>query len=404
MPNYKILILDFGEIQSDDIKFLLRKCGYEVVQRVVKDNFIEVVIKEMPHVVLINCIEENYMKLEVCRKLKENNTIKNIPIIVALNLVNSEVKKKYILAGIDDYISYPLEKEELILKIRNHGKSKQLENKLNKCEMALAENIETIKKQRNELDRNLSLASNIQDALIPKSVGDIPNCSFSWIYQPSGKVGGDIFDIFMLDDEHLGLYMIDVMGHGVASSMLAVILSETLTLNVDKGSPLKRKTYSPPYYEIVPPVEVINYLNKRFPFVKYEHYFTIFYAILNIKTGVMKYVRGGHPNPLIVKDTGNIIELDAYGTPVGFEFTEEYEEETVYLDSGDHLIIYTDGLMELEDEDGNPIESEGIIDYIHKESNSVNDYLTRGLNKLIREQPILKDDLSVLEMRWIKFV
>lgn len=404
MPNYKILILDFGEIQSDDIKFLLRKCGYEVVQRVVKDNFIEVVIKEMPHVILINCIEENYTKLEVCRKLKENNTTKDIPIIVALNLVNSEVKKKYILAGIDDYLVYPLEKEELILKIRNHGKSKQLENKLNKCEMALAENIETIKKQRNELDRNLSLASNIQDALIPKSVGDIPNCSFSWIYQPSGKVGGDIFDIFMLDDEHLGLYMIDVMGHGVASSMLAVILSETLTLNVDKGSPLKRKTDSPPYYDIVPPVEVINYLNKRFPFVKYEHYFTIFYAILNIKTGVMKYVRGGHPNPLIVKDTGDIIELDAYGTPVGFEFTEEYEEETVYLDSGDHLIIYTDGLMELEDEDGNPIESEGIIDYIHKESNSVNDYLTRGLNKLIREQPILKDDLSVLEMRWIKFV
>lgn len=404
MPNYKILILDFGEIQSDDMKYLLRKYGYEVVQRVVKGNFIEVVIKEMPHIILINCSEENHMDLEICRKLKENNTTKNIPVIVALNSGDVELKKKYILAGVDDYIGYPIEKEELILKIRNHGKSKQLENKLNKCEMALTENIETIKKQRNELDRNLSLASNIQEALIPKSVGDIPNCSFSWIYQPSGKVGGDIFDIFMLDDEHLGLYMIDVMGHGVASSMLAVILSETLTLNVDKGSPLKRKTDSAPYYEIVPPIEVIKYLNKRFPFVKYEHYFTIFYAILNIKTGVMKYVRGGHPTPLIVKDTGSIMELDAYGTPVGFEFTEEYEEETVYLDSGDHLIIYTDGLMELEDEDGNAIESEGIIDYIHQELYSVNDYLTRGLNKLIREQSSLKDDLSVLEMRWIKFV
>jgi len=261
-----------------------------------------------------------------------------------------------------------------------------------------------LKKQKNELEVNLSLAGKIQEALIPKSLGSIPNCSFTWMYQPSGRVGGDIFDVFMLDEDHVGLYMIDVMGHGVASSMLAVTLSETLILDVDRGSPLKRKINTHPYYEIIPPLEVITYLNKRFPFGKYEHYFTIFYMVLNIKTGVMKYVRAGHPIPLLVKDTGEIIELDAYGTPVGFELGEEYEEKTVYLDSGDNLIIYTDGLMEIKDENGSSIEYEGIITYIQNEENFFNGHLTTGLNKLVREQSSLSDDLSILEMRWVKFI
>lgn len=404
MSNYKVCVFDFSKIDSDGIKRLLRKYGHEVIQENIEDKCVESAIKEMPHVILINSVEENHTGLEICKKLKENDITKDIPIVIAFNLANTKLKKEYILAGTDDYINYPLEKEELILKINNLAKSRLLKTKLNKYEMALQENNELINRQKNELYRNLSVASKIQEALIPKFLGDIPNCSFSWIYQPSGKVGGDIFDIFMLDDEHLGIYMIDVMGHGVASSMLAVILSETLTLNVDKGSPLKRKTNSPPYYEIVSPIEVIHYLNERFPFGKYEHYFTIFYAILNIKTGAMKYVRAGHPNPIRVRDTGDIMELDAYGTPVGFEFAEKYIEETVYLDSGDHLIIYTDGLMELEDGSGKPIETEGIINYIKEESNSVNKYLTRGLNKLIRQQTTLKDDLSVLELRWIKFV
>jgi len=267
---------------------------------------------------------------------------------------------------------------------------------------ALEENLQIIKKQKRELERDLNLAAKIQEALIPKSFGDIPNCLFNYTFQPSGRVGGDIFDVFMLDDDNVGIYMLDVMGHGVASSMLAVILSETLILDVGRGSPLKRKINEPPYYEIVTPLEVVNYLNERFPFGRYSHYFTIFYMVLNVRTGVMKYVRAGHPAPLLVKGTGEITELDAYGTPVGFEFNERHEEKTICLDSGDHLIIYTDGLMEIKDEKGKPIELDGVVDCIKKETDSVNSNLIMGLNKLIRAQSDFKDDLSIIEMRWTK--
>ncbi|HZX21846.1 MAG TPA: SpoIIE family protein phosphatase, partial [Clostridia bacterium] len=291
---------------------------------------------------------------------------------------------------------------DLIFKIQNQAKLMGLQKQLVMSQKALEENLQIIKKQKRELERDLNLAAKIQEALIPKSFGDIPNCLFNYTFQPSGRVGGDIFDVFMLDDDNVGIYMLDVMGHGVASSMLAVILSETLILDVGRGSPLKRKINEPPYYEIVTPLEVISYLNERFPFGRYSHYFTIFYMVLNVKTGVMKYVRAGHPAPLLVKGTKEITELDAYGTPVGFEFNERHEEKTVCLDSGDRLIIYTDGLMEIKDEKGKPIELDGVIDCIKKGTNSMNSNLIMGLNKLIRAQSDFKDDLSIIEMSWTK--
>lgn len=404
MITYKILILDLEGDTLVYIKNLLRNYGYEVVQKSAKDSCKETILKEMPHIILTNCFANKQDRLEICNILEKDKYIQDIPIIAILGVIDKEDKKNLFDAGIDDYIVSPFDEVDLISKIHNQTKLVKLQKQLTMAQKALEENLEIVHKQKNELERNLNLASKIQEALIPKSLGDIPNCSFNWIFQPSGRVGGDIFDVFMLDDDNVGIYMVDVMGHGVASSMLAVILSETLILDVGRGSPLKRKINQPPYYEIATPLEVINYLNKRFPFGKYNHYFTIFYMILNTKTGAMKYVRAGHPTPLLVKGTGEIVELDAYGTPVGFEFDEEYEEKTVYLDPGDHLIIYTDGLMELKDESGKAIEYDGIVDYIQKEVDFVNSHLTMGLNKLIRQQSSLKDDLSIIEMRWVKFI
>ena len=404
MTTYKILILDLENNPLTYVKDLLRKHGYEVIQKLAGNICEETILKEMPHVILTNCFCDEKYNLELCDILRNNYYIKKIPIIAVFKELDIEDKKKLISMEIDDYISYPFEEIDLIFKIQNQAKLMDLQKQLTMSQKALEENLQIIKKQKRELERDLNLAAKIQEALIPKSFGDIPNCSFNCTFQPSGRVGGDIFDVFMLDNDNVGIYMLDVMGHGVASCMLAVILSETLILDVGRGSPLKRKTNGPPYYEIITPLEVVNYLNERFVFGRYSHYFTIFYMVLNVRTGVMKYVRAGHPTPLLVKSTGEILELDAYGTPVGFEFSEEYEEKTIYLDSEDHLIIYTDGLMEIKDEKGRSIELDGIIDCIQKEIDFASGHLTMGLNRLIREQTSLKDDLSIIEMRWTKHI
>ncbi|SDK04963.1 SpoIIE family protein phosphatase [Natronincola ferrireducens] len=405
----KILILSREKNSCCDIKIMLRKYGHEVLEENPRENILNEVFHIIPHIILFVFTgkegeEEDF--LNIGRSFKDDERTKEIPIITIFHDSRDEEKLEHIPIEMDDYISKPFKEKDFILKINNQLKIAVLQKNYQQTKMALEESLTTIQKQKIELEHNLTMASKIQEALIPKTLGNIPNCSFYWYFQPSGRVGGDIFDVFMLDEDHMGLYVIDVMGHGIASSMLAVALSEFLILDIDRGSPLKRKTRKPPYYEIVSPVEVVDYLNKRFPFTKYHHYFTIFYMVLNVKTGVGKYVRGAHPTPLLVKSNNDIVELQGYGTPVGFEFTEGYEEKSIYLDPGDHLIVYTDGLLELPDEDGNSIEYEGLIEYIKREinCNHPNHYLTYNINQLAQSQEKLKDDLSVLEMKWVKFI
>ncbi len=404
MMTKKIMILKPQDNPPCYLKNLLRRYGFQMVEEYVRENILEIVLKDMPQIILMNTFSNDYHTIEIIDILKKNKLTEAIPIMVNLHQYSPEAKEKLIQSGIDDYIEYPFLESELLLKINNLLKQVELNKNLKDCKKALEESILLVQGQKQELEKNLSMAAKIQEALIPKTLGNIPNCSFVWHFQPSGRVGGDIFDVFMLNEDHMGLYVIDVMGHGLASSMLAVALSESLILDVERGCPLKRKINDPPYYEIISPKEVIHYLNKRFPFEKYGHYFTIVYMILNVKTGVLKYVRGGHPCPLLVKSHGEIIELDGYGTPIGFELGEDYEEKTVYLDSGDTIIAYTDGVLELKDEEGNYIDYDGFINHLKNEISIENHHYTLNLKKLSRNQLMLKDDLSFIEMKWIKFV
>ncbi len=404
MISSKILILHPQNNHLCFMKNLLRRYGYQVVQSTITDNVVSEVLHIQPHTILVNCFEGEEKSLQACKELKKNEITKNIPIISQFHGASEKKKLDYINAEVNDYIAQPYHEAELMIKIKNQLKIVSLEERLKSSKKALEESMDTIEKQKFELENNLTLAAKIQESLIPKSLGNIPNCSFLTHFQPSGKVGGDIFDVFMLDEEHVGLYMIDVMGHGVASSMLAVALSEFLILDVDRGTPLKKKINEFPYYEIVSPLEVIQHLNERFPFAKYNHYFTIFYMMMNVKTGELKYVRAGHPSPILIKNSGEILELNGYGTPIGFEFYEDYEEKTLLLDSGDTLVIYTDGLTEIEDEEGNKLDYDNLIGYFEKEMNIENHHYTLNLKKLARSHHALKDDLSILEMKWIKFL
>jgi len=404
MKTQRILLLRPQDQEPCYLKNFLRRFGFQIVEALLDGVAHQTVIQTVPHLILVNTYCGQGHTINMIRDLKEDPYTREIPVLANLHSCSPEDREALIGAGIDDYVQTPFSESEILLKINNLLRHVKIIKELEECKSALEENLQLVEEQKLELEKNLSLAAKIQEALIPKTLGNIPNCSFIWHFQPSGRVGGDIFDVFMLDEDHAGIYVIDVMGHGLASSMLAVALSESLILDVERGSPLKRKINDAPYYEIISPREVIDYLNKRFPFDKYGHYFTIVYMILNVKTGVLKYVRAGHPAPLLISSQGEITELNGYGTPIGFELGEEYEEKTVFLESGDTIVAYTDGILELKDEDDQFIDYDGFIQLLKQEIQMDNHHYTLSLKKLSRNQGKLKDDVSFIEMKWIKFV
>jgi len=163
-------------------------------------------------------------------------------------------------------------------------------------------------------------------------------------------IGGDIFNVFRLDEDHVGIYMIDVSGHGVPSALVTVSVSQIL--QPDNGYITKKRIFSPPGYEITSPGMVLEALDHEYPIERFEKYFTIVYMIINIKNGTLTYSNAAHPSPVILRRNGELELLEKGGTIIGLGGPIPFEEEQRVLQEGDRVILYTDGVVEYENEKG----------------------------------------------------
>ncbi|MDO5707809.1 MAG: SpoIIE family protein phosphatase [Andreesenia angusta] len=189
-----------------------------------------------------------------------------------------------------------------------------------------------------KMSRDINFARKIQRKLLPKA-GNYKNINFDYIYLPSEMLSGDMFDIFYIDDEHIGFYISDVVGHGVTASIMTMFIKQTLGTSGNK---------------FTSPKEAIAYLHENFLGLDLdcESYFTIFYGVMNTSNKVLKFVNGGHNSiPILARDSG-IIKLEGTGFPIMSFFSKaKYKEETINLEKNDSLILYTDGLIEAKNKD-----------------------------------------------------
>lgn len=212
-------------------------------------------------------------------------------------------------------------------------------------------NKELVLKQ-SHLDDDLRAAAGIQQTLLPESLPAIASLEIAWKFLPCSLIGGDIFNVVILDEDHVGLYIIDVSGHGVPSAL--VTLSVSQSLHPDSGL-LRRPTGNGgASYEIMSPRFVLNGLNEQYPLERFNMFFTIVYAVLNIRTGVLCYGKAGHPPPVVIHANGGLELLSTNNPVIGMgdlvplDFEEEYKE----LVKGDRVLFYTDGIEEYENPHG----------------------------------------------------
>ena len=198
-----------------------------------------------------------------------------------------------------------------------------------------------------QMKQDLAAAARLQQSLLPQSPPDIVGARFLWHYRPSAELAGDILNVFQLDRDHVGMYLVDVSGHGVAASLLSVAVSHVLTPVPSKASLLVQLDETGPGVRVVPPAQVVHELNKRFPMKQADdRYFTILYGILNVKTRLFRYVSAGHPQIIHCAPGGEPQMMYASGIPVGFFPETEYDEVIQVLESGDRLCIHSDGISE----------------------------------------------------------
>ena len=189
----------------------------------------------------------------------------------------------------------------------------------------------------------------MQRSLLPAAIPNAPGMQFAYQFRPCADVGGDCLNVLRLDDRHLGLYILDVSGHGVASALLSVTLSHMLSVVPDRSFLYQACPGNERLHCIAPPVQVVTRLNRHFadsPGI--SQYFTMIYGILDTETSEFRYVSAGQLSPVHFRSGAPFPIQEAGGIAVGLLPGITYEEHSVTLLEGDRLYLCTDGIMEAE--------------------------------------------------------
>lgn len=214
--------------------------------------------------------------------------------------------------------------------------------------------VEVLSSFRNDLmskqkaiSKDLKMARNIQRGIIPQYIPDWKGLQFAFSFLPMQEVSGDYYDYFQFGSNKIGIMLSDVSGHGVPAAFITAI-SKLLFTN----------------YKLDSPAEIFMNANRELiDLVKQQGYLTCFYGIID-SDYKMTYCIAGHPRPILLRyATGEIEILEGEGTFLGmFEDAHElYKDNSIQLEPGDKLFIYTDGLLEGQSDEGIPFQQENLI-------------------------------------------
>jgi sigma-B regulation protein RsbU (phosphoserine phosphatase) len=214
---------------------------------------------------------------------------------------------------------------------------------------ALARANEQLEAANRSIKRDLDAAAAVQRSLLPSVLPEAPGFRFAWRFRPCQELAGDFLNILPLDGGHIGVYILDVSGHGVAAALLSVTLSRVLSLVPDRSVLYRPVAGRAGQFTIAAPAEVVAQLNREFRISpQTAQYFTMIYGVLDTKTRDLRYVTAGHPLPVCVRPGEAPHSLESSGTPVGLLPGASYEEQQVRLQAGERLYFFTDGLTDAE--------------------------------------------------------
>ncbi|GAA4904100.1 PP2C family protein-serine/threonine phosphatase [Ferrimonas pelagia] len=331
----------------------------------------------------------------LCRTIKQQDFGRFVYFI----LLSSKDQEQEIIEGLkigaDDFITKQSPLAELNARIGVGQRIIELNNELNQQNERLTKAYAQIKK-------DLLMAAEMHSSLLPTH-SELPGTEFAWICNCSAYLGGDMFDYQRLDENTIAFYLLDVSGHGIPSALLSFTLKYAMSPSQKGATLLKRFISRPPHYEILQPVEVVSKLNERYMSQgNSTQYFTMIYALLNVKTGRVTVCQAGHPG-LLHQTKTSTTERSMNGFPVGMLPDVEYEQFEFDLSPGDRLFIFSDGVTECFSPSKEEFGTERLI-------RTINDNHHLGIDdqaKLVEQTLIswnrgdqFDDDVSFLALEW----
>jgi phosphoserine phosphatase RsbU/P len=324
--------------------------------------------------------------LAFCRRLRGKISDGYLPTLFITPDPSPAARLASLESGADAYLLRPFDRAELLAQVGALLRSKDRHDRLAEKTAEVHRINKRLHQAYQQIDEELELARRIQQSFLPRSLPEVPQVRFAVHYQPWGRVGGDFYDIFRLDEQHIGFYVADAMGHGVPASLL--------TIFVKTG--VRAKEINGKQYRLVLPDEVLGRLNRDLieqqlsgaPFI------TMVYALLNYRELTLSFSRSGHPYPVFIPHAGEPELWPAEGSLLGI-FDTRYAVRRQQLQPGDKVLLYTDGIDTACYQDATP-GGPSLLAYAAANRAAPIDDLVRLLPQELFKATRQTDDLTVL--------
>ena len=403
----RVLVVDDDESNRESLSRRLRRRGLTVDLAVDGTDALARIDTAAANstpfdLILLDVMMPGLSGIEVLERLRKSHSPSDLPIIMATANDRSEDIAQALALGANDYVTKPIDFPVALARVNTQldmsmavRQVLRLQRDLSLRNAELENAVAALRRSAEQTNRDLELAARVQATFLPRPAAADPRYAAAWRYLPCDRLAGDALNICRLGLDHVAFYVLDVTGHGVASSLTAVTAARMLapaddpaTILVGLAGPL-------------PPAAVMTELSARFPFdTETGQFLTCVYALLDLRSGRLDYASAGHPDPILFPAGGPPFQLRGTGLPIGLG--EIYEQQTVNLAAGDEVWLYSDGVTEAAAPDGTLFGVDRLTSALaairSEDQPAAIDLLLQSLVKWSGRETF-RDDVSVIALR-----
>ena len=378
---YTILLVDDEKLVRMIAKRRLDKLHYRILEAENGREALEILEREKVDLVLSDWMMPELDGPGLCKAIKQDQRLRSIHFILMTALDQPAQIAEGLTRGADDFLRKSASDQEVLARVGAGLRARQLL-------LDLEESYRVIKEKQAQLDAELFSASEFVRSLLPVPGTVAPGIQLAWEFLPSSQLGGDLFQVAKWGDDHLGIMVLDMSGHGTGPALRAVSLAMWF-----KGAHITR---SFPGYD---PGEIVTRLNAENPMTDQGDYFTVWVGVLQLSTRVLRFASAGHPGSILVRNDADSVVLGGKTWPTGFSPDEIYHTESITLADKDRLYLYSDGIYEVvngENEIWGRHRLQKALEDVHKRS------LKLGFKSLIHSSRswqvdgIFRDDVALI--------
>lgn len=360
----RVLLVDDSRLQRRILRASLAIWGYAVEEAASAEEALELCRRDPPDLVLSDWMMPGMTGVDFCRAFRALDREDYSYFILLTSKAEKANVAEGLDSGADDFLTKPVNTAELRARLTAGERILTMQRELRDKNRLIRATLDELRALYDTIDTDLVEAKKLQQSLVRDRFRDFGSASVALMLSPAGRVGGDLVGVFPAGEGAVGLYAIDVSGHGISSALMTARLAGYLSPTVPEQN-VALDIGADGTVRPLPPAVVAARLNALvLEELETEHYFTLLLALCDVVTGEVRLAQCGHPPPLLQYADGRVEAVGRGGLPVGLIPGASYDDVLVRLAPGDRLLLASDGMTECPGASGDLIGEDGVADLL----------------------------------------